>query len=158
MLQYPAGDCGTGSHWRSPASHTAPCVFFEKAQRKSRRTPSPLSGRNNSQQKLPDSSATSCIFAYASFFSINDDKIICNTFLIYFVCFLRFFEDTIQWFQALEDSFHSHCAARTFLRAQDPLSAENQTIRSYSVNYNDSYTRFWDGYTDAYQKSKKIQH
>lgn len=34
----------------------------------------------------------------------------------------------------------------------------NQTIRSYSVNYNDSYTRFWDRYTDAYQKSKKIQH
>ena len=34
----------------------------------------------------------------------------------------------------------------------------NQTIRSYEVNYNDSIRRFWDQYTDAYQRQKKIQH
>lgn len=34
----------------------------------------------------------------------------------------------------------------------------NQTIRSYEVNYNDSIRRFWDQYTEAYQRQKKIQH
>jgi len=34
----------------------------------------------------------------------------------------------------------------------------NQTVRSYEVNYNDSMRRFWDRYTDAYQRQKKIQH
>ena len=94
---------------------------LKKAQRKSRRTPSPLSGRNNSQQKLPDSSATSCIFAYASFFSINDDKNLCNTFFFYFGCFLRFFEDTIQYFQAFEDSYHAHCPWRSFFAPAKPF-------------------------------------
>ena len=34
----------------------------------------------------------------------------------------------------------------------------DQTIRSYEVNYNESYMRNWDNFTDAYQKSKRIQH
>ena len=32
----------------------------------------------------------------------------------------------------------------------------DQTIRSYETNYNESYSRNWDKYTDNYQKSKKI--
>ncbi len=34
----------------------------------------------------------------------------------------------------------------------------NQTVRSYEVNYNDSMRRYWDQYTEAYQKQKRIQH
>ncbi len=43
-------------------------------------------------------------------------------------------------------------------RASENQQAWEQTIRAYQVNNNDSYTRFWDRYVDAYQKSKKIQH
>ena len=41
-------------------------------------------------------------------------------------------------------------------RAQANQQRLEQAVRSYEMNYNDSYTRFWDRYTDAYQKSKKI--
>ena len=41
-------------------------------------------------------------------------------------------------------------------RAQEQQQRMDQALRSYEMNYNDSYTRFWDRYTDAYQKSKKV--
>ncbi|MBR6099503.1 hypothetical protein IKP85_07125 [bacterium] len=34
----------------------------------------------------------------------------------------------------------------------------DQTVRSYEVNYNDSMRRYWDAYTEAYQKQKRIPH
>ena len=34
----------------------------------------------------------------------------------------------------------------------------NQTINSYQANYNDSMKKYWDAYTEAYQKQKRIQH
>lgn len=36
--------------------------------------------------------------------------------------------------------------------------AWNQTIRSYEANYNDSMKKYWDEYTAAYQRQKRIQH
>ena len=41
-------------------------------------------------------------------------------------------------------------------RAQEQQAIQERAVRSYQMNYNDSYTRFWDRYTDAYQKSKKV--
>lgn len=41
-------------------------------------------------------------------------------------------------------------------RAQEQQARMEQAVRSYQANYNDSYTRFWDRYTDAYQRSKKV--
>jgi len=41
-------------------------------------------------------------------------------------------------------------------KADANLRTWNQTIRSYEANYNESYNRNWDKFTDAYQKSKKL--
>jgi len=37
-------------------------------------------------------------------------------------------------------------------------AAWNQTIQSYEATYSDSMKKYWDAYTEAYQKQKKIQH
>lgn len=34
----------------------------------------------------------------------------------------------------------------------------NQTISSYENSYNDSMKKYWDEYTAAYQRQKKINH
>jgi peptidoglycan hydrolase CwlO-like protein len=33
-----------------------------------------------------------------------------------------------------------------------------KTVRSYEANYNDSMRKYWDRYTEAYQRQKRIQH
>lgn len=41
---------------------------------------------------------------------------------------------------------------------QENDAAWTQTINSYEASYNDSMRKYWDAYTEAYQKQKKIQH
>jgi hypothetical protein len=46
--------------------HGAVCFIFFYTKQKGTRIPSPVSGTDNSLQKLPDSSATSCFIAFIS--------------------------------------------------------------------------------------------
>ena len=42
-------------------------------------------------------------------------------------------------------------------RSEENQKIWNQTIQSYELNYNDSYRKYWDLYTEAYQRNKRIQ-
>ena len=60
--------------------------------------------------------------------------------------------------QKSEDTFKtwSNQAADWQAKADANQRIWDQTIRAYEVNYNESYSRNWDKFTDNYQKSKKL--
>ncbi len=71
--------------------HIAVCFFFLWRQ-KNAKIPSPLSCKDNSQQKLPDSSATSCFIAYCKpLYYTLFQNIFQEFFAKNFIFYLKFF-------------------------------------------------------------------
>lgn len=92
--------------------HDSVCFPYQHTKQ-SRRIPSPLSSKDNSPWKLPDSSATFHFFAFCKLFkytlwSSKNQVFFENFFIVFFI----FFRGKTHYFQGLHQLCSIHCAWR----------------------------------------------